>query len=666
MKPSITQRGRVRQVLLRLLVALTVTVLAQVSVNADEAAQRSRFSQAWNAGARGDHATLRRLAIGLEDYILYPYLDYEDHRVRRARIPADDMARFLSETEEWAFAAGLETAWLKTLGARRRWDDLLQHAEGSADTDVRCLLARARIERGRVDGLLAEVQSLWTVGKSQPDSCDPAFDWLGDQGGITPALARERIRLAVLAGNPRFALYVARFLPEVEQPWVEHWYELNRTRYRRLEQAKSWPDEAVTRMLASVSLQRLARHDADRAMRAYRSLEGGFGWDDGERGTILREIAFRGALSLSDEALSHMDAVPLADRDEQLLQWWARIAMARGEWKTVARVIDSMPSEARADGRWRYWAAIAAERLGDPAGARALMEPLSAEASYHGFLAADRLDRPYTICPQEPGVEAADIGRLRQKPDFARALELRRVEIGNWALAEWSLATTRLEVPELRAAAALAREEGWHDRAIFALGDSGDRRYYEWRFPLLWEQTVAAEAARNGLDVAWIHGVMRSESALSETARSPAGALGLMQVTPATARSLARRHGLRYSGAAQLREADHNIRFGTTFMRELLDRFGQNPVLAAGAYNAGPEAVERWLDERPAGEAAVWIENIPYFETRDYIPRVLAFTAIYDWRMGQPVTRISSRMPGVDSGKLGVRKTTEVVCLASG
>ena len=173
--------------------------------------------------------------------------------------------------------------------------------------------------------------------------------------------------------------------------------------------------------------------------------------------------------------------------------------------------------------------------------------------------------------------------------------------------------------------------------------------------------------ARNRLDPAWIHGVMRSESALVESARSPAGAIGLMQITPATAKRLARRHGLAYSGSEQLRTASLNIRFGTRYMRELMDRYEQNPVLVSGAYNAGPGAVNRWLDSRPRGDAAAWIETIPYFETRDYIPRVLAFTAIYDWRMHRSVTRLSHRMPHLDSAVLGSQsttpnETTEVVC----
>lgn len=664
-KASITQDSRVQHVCAWLVVAV-LALGAAASASADETVLREQFRQAWEAASRGDHGTFRRLGQGLENYILFPYHRYEDLRVRRASVPPEEMAQFLGETGEWAFAAGLETAWLKSLGKRKRWQALARYGGGHPDTEVRCYLAQANIALGMEDGLLAEVQSLWAVGKSQPDSCDPAFDWLLGSGGITPALARERIRLAILAGNPRFALYLARFAPPPERVWVELWHKLDRARYRNLEQAKSWPDQAITRMIASLSLQRLARHDADAAMRAFGKLDGHFGWEAGERGAILREIAFRGALSQSGEALAHMQAVPVDFRDEQLLQWWARVALARQEWGSARQVIEQMPSQSRADGRWRYWLARAQAELGEADAGTGLLESLSQETTYYGFLAADRLGRPYTICPLEPAIGSPDVAALRAQPDFARALELRRAGIENWATSEWSLATRRLDAHGLRVAAALAREEGWHDRVIFALGDSGDLRYYEWRFPLLWEQAVASEAARHSLDASWVHGVMRSESALSETAESSAGALGLMQVTPATARRLARQHGLRYSGSEQLRQADHNIRFGTTFMRELLDRYDQNPVLVTGAYNAGPTAVERWLDALPARDTAIWIETIPYFETRDYIPRVLAFTAIYDWRMENDVTRISSRMQGSDSGKLGSRETTEVVCLASG
>jgi soluble lytic murein transglycosylase len=147
-----------------------------------------------------------------------------------------------------------------------------------------------------------------------------------------------------------------------------------------------------------------------------------------------------------------------------------------------------------------------------------------------------------------------------------------------------------------------------------------------------------------------------------ETARSSANALGLMQVTPATGKRVAKKHGLAWHGSAQLKTVSGNLPIGTAFMSDLLQDYSHNPVLVSGSYNAGPNAVQRWLDTRPLGEAAIWVETLPYFETRDYIPRVLAFTTIYDWRLGGGVKRISERMPHIESGKISVKGSANVVC----
>ena len=145
--------------------------------------------------------------------MLYPYWRYEDFRHRRAEVAPATMAEFLAAHEDWAFTAGLRTSWLKTLGDNRRWQALLRYGADSDNTEVRCAYARARLATGDTEGLLAEARALWTVGRSQPDACDPLFLWLREQGGITPELAWERIRLAMAAGNPRLTIYLARFLP---------------------------------------------------------------------------------------------------------------------------------------------------------------------------------------------------------------------------------------------------------------------------------------------------------------------------------------------------------------------------------------------------------------------------------------------------------------------
>jgi soluble lytic murein transglycosylase len=377
---------------------------------------------------------------------------------------------------------------------------------------------------------------------------------------------------------------------------------------------------------------------------------------------LLRDIALYAAVELADDTVAHMSRVPASWRDSQLLEWWARFLLSRQDWPAIGNVIGEMPQETQTDDRWRYWLAQADLRSGQVKPPSQLLQELALKSNYYGFLAADELDLPYNICPLQPDINAADINRIAAMGGFGRALELRKADLDNWAINEWSIAAGRLPHEELKIAAALAQREHWYDRVIFALGNSGDLQFYEWRFPLIWEPEIKREAVANKLDPAWVYGTIRSESAMMETARSSANAMGLMQVTPATGKRVAKKHKLPWSGIAQLKTAAGNLPIGTAYMSDLLEDFENNPVLVSGAYNAGPNAVKRWLRSRPVGGAAIWVETLPYFETRDYIPRVLAFTTIYDWRMGGTVTRISARMPHIESGKISTGGFTEVVC----
>ncbi len=621
-----------------------------------------QFILAWDAARRGDHVSFRKIKQNLQTYLLYPYLQYEDYRNRRSRVPADEMSVFLSGHQDWAFAEGLTRSWLTSLAKKGRWSDLVKYSDGVTDTTLRCQRARGRIIVKQIDGLLTEAQALWTVGKSQVDECDPVFNWLIRNDGIHPPLAWERIRLAMLAGNPRLTLYLARFIPKDQRHWLEAWQDQARRGYTRLERMSGWPDNEVTGMITSASLQILARKDASLAAEKFQALDPHFTWGDERRADLLRDIALYAAVDLNDDTSKFMASVPPGYHDSQLLEWWARYLLSVQDWSQVAAVIGQMPENTRTDERWRYWLAQAELKSGIATDPAVRLSALSREANYYGFLAADELGQPYNICPLQPGVSTAEAERIAALDGFLRALELRRVGLDNWSTQEWSMAAQKLPTQDLKSAAALAHREDWHDRAIFALGNSGDLRFYEWRFPLLWKTEIQSGAVVHNLDPAWVYGTIRSESAMLETAVSSANAMGLMQVTPDTGKRVSKRHGIPWTGSAQLKTAKGNLPLGMAYMGDLMQDYQNNPVLVLAAYNAGPTAVERWLDERPRGDTSIWVETLPYFETRDYIPRVLAFTTLYDWRLGGTVKRISARMPHIDSGKISINGSTGVVC----
>ena len=662
-KSSITDAANLRQ-LVWLPVMLLLT-FGQPAIAAGTAAdaELEQFKSAWTAAGKGDHDTFNRIRKTLPGYILFPYLQYENYREQGARAPVDEMAAFLDSHQDWAFTSGLRTAWLKSLAKKGRWADLVAHSDGVRDTALRCQRARGKIILRQTDGVLNEAKSLWLSGKSQPKECDTLFTWLIKNNGVTERLAWQRIELAMREDNRHMTIYLARFVPRDQRDWLDEWQRMSRAGYTRLERARKWPNNKITRMITATSLQRLARKDAALAARKFQTLDGHFSWDKTRRAELLREIALYSAVALEDDTVAQMTRVPLESRDSQLLEWWARFLLSREDWPGVAAVIDQLPAEVRTDDRWRYWMAQAELRSGKPKTPSQPLSELATRANYYGFLAADELGLAYNICPQQPQIEALQIERLAGRDNFRRALELRKAALGNWAIEEWSLATRGMTTEELRTAAALANRENWHDRAIFALGNSGDLQYYEWRFPLAWEADIKREATTNKIDPGWVYGTIRSESAMMEAARSSANALGLMQVTPTTGKQVAKKHKLAWAGSSQLKTAAGNLPIGTAYMRDLLKDYQQNPVLVSGAYNAGPNAVKRWLKNRPMGEAAIWVETLPYMETRDYIPRVLAFTALYEWRLGGPVKRVSVRMPHIESGKISVSGNAPVMCV---
>lgn len=646
-------QGRVRAGLVSL--AVFLACLPQVDLEAQTAdPEREQFKRALNAARSGDRTTFERARGGLESYVLYPYLQYEDLRFRRAYVDPAEMAAFLDAHPDWAFTSALRKEWLMALGQTRQWDALLRYAPGVEDTEIRCYLVMARVERGETAAALIEAQALWVVGKSQPDVCDPAFTWLRKVNGIPPDLAWLRVKHAMEADNSRMTTYISRFLPAHDRVWVERWQQQQLARYAHLDKASQWPNRPQGWDIIAFGLKDLSKNHPELAFETFRKLDSHLGWSAAQRGETLGEIARWSAVASDPDTLKRMHAVPAAARTDAMLEWWARFALGAGNWTEVLVAVALMSDEIRNAEQWRYWDARARLELGDPDYARSLLASLSMEATYYGFLAADYLQRPYVICQKEPALSAADLDRFREDPVILRIEALKAAGLAHWARSEWNLNLKTWTGDERRMAAALATEQGHPELAIWALNGKQERGYYDLRFPLVYVNQVAEQAGKRRLDTAWVLGLMRTESAMAENAISGANARGLMQVLPGTAAQLAKRYGYAWKGKEQLMQAGDNIVFGTSFLRELMDKFGNNPVLVTGAYNAGPGAVKKWLSRLPAREAAIWVETLPYHETRDYIPRVLAFATIYDWRLQKPVQRISTRMPGLDSGSMGV------------
>src|SRR5690606_37500760 len=415
------------------------------------------------------------------------------------------------------------------------------------------------------------------------------------------ALRWKRIEAAIAEGQPGVVRAAARGLPEAERRQAEAYAAYLG---RADASATGWPKNARSRLAASHGLATLARTDPDAAEALLPRVAGALDFGADDRNRVLHAIALWTVASYHEGGARRLAAVPEAAYDARLHEWRVREAMARRDWPAALAAIGRMPAAQRSDSRWTYFEARLRELTGDRAGARPLYAAAAREPEFHGFLAADRIDRPYALCPLEHAPSAADRAAVAADPALTRAMALYRVRRAAWAEREWRDALSRFDDRQRRIAVGIAQENGWQDRGVFGLVNvNGQRkpeelRLYTLRFPMDYGPLIRAEAARNGLDPAWVAAEIRAESVFNPMARSPADARGLMQVLPATGAAVARRLGLPWAGGDALYDPATNLRIGTAYLREMKDTWGL-PYVAIAAYNADPTPTARWQAQRP-------------------------------------------------------------------
>lgn len=596
--------------------------------------QRAIFVEAWKQAGEGNEDALREASDRIPDYILAPYLEFEFRRQNPGDQRGPEMERFLATYRDWSFAAGLESQWLKALASAGDDESLLRYGGESEDAEIRCRIERARLARGETDGLESRARALWLSAVSRPRACDPLFGWWKRQGNPDVDTAWQRFGLAVEAGEYELARYLRRYLDPADRMLADGWLRIATRTASGLAAAVDWPDQERARRLMAWGLHRLASDDWQRAETLHERMAARFSFTDDEVGPALRRIALFRAVDLDPGAIAAIDALPAPLIDQQMLEWRLRAALANREWQQALSSVERMPATEQLRERWRYWRARALAELGRPE-AGLVYATLSSESDYYGFLAALRSGQPLTLCSRELDADGEAQRRLLRDAEFSRAIELYRAGLVWHARWTFEQVNRRLSTNEQRQAALLAAAIGWHDRAIVSLGRAGAMNAYPWRFPVVERERVNANASHHGVAPALVMGLMRAESAMQADARSPAGARGLLQLMDPTARSVAKRHGIAYAGASDLYEPARNIALGVAHLGELQNRFSGDWTLVAAAYNAGISRAEQWQRERPDLARDIWIETLPYYETRDYIPRVLAFATIYEWQLGQ-------------------------------
>lgn len=624
------------------------------------------------AGAPGDAAVVdaqrayaARRVVQLEraaadvpaSHVLAPLVEYW----RLALASRTDDARiadFLSRYPGTRMAEALRADWLKSLGARGDWERFLAEYPRlvRADASLQCYAHRADWARGNL-ARQREAVALWFTGRDMPSACSPLFAQLIEAGLIGSEDVWRRFRLALAASNPRVASVVAQSVAGSPPPSAALIDEATRAPSRLLANpGKLDFGRRGDREIALYALDQLARQNSSGAEQALRRWSPQF--TDSERRVAWARLATWAARRHEANALTWFAAAGEAETTDFQREWWVRAALRAGDWKTVERVIDSMSEDLRAQATWRYWRGRALQAKGSRGAANAIFLALSREHHYYGQLAQEELG-PVLQAPL-PNVKMGgdDLAAVSRNPGIARALALLDLGLRNEAALEWNWATREFSDAQLLAAAEVARRKEWYDRAIYTAERTRDMHDFELRFLAPYRELAREAARENGIDEAWVFGLMRQESRFVNVARSSVGASGLMQIMPATARWIAQRLGIRKFDPREMRDPARNIQFGAYYLKHVQTTLDGSPVLATAAYNAGPGRAQRWRDT-VAMEAAVYIESIPFAETRDYVKKVMSNAMYYAARFGQPSVLLKDRLGVVPPRRIPLAALTE-------
>lgn len=629
------------------LVATAVAVVLARPAKAADEDLRAQFRLALEQAEQGlvpsspDGSELRA-------YVLYPYLEGVRLLDAVRRTPGEDTDRavmaFLDAQAQLPLAAELRGAWLTSLAERRQWAVFLRHYTHDPDLPVlACHAYQARIDSGDAT-VGAELQAFWEQAPQMPQACAPVFEWLDAQGGITPTQVVRRARKALADGNLELAQWLLRKLPPAQAAPLQQWVRLLRDPARELALLAERPDAAFEWDGVLAGFSRLARRDSERAYAVLGALaRARIG---AQRYAQLERWAALGlAWDHRAEALALFARLPAAVVDAQVHEWRIRAALWHGRQDLASAWIAALPPAQAAEPRWAYWRARMLERSGHAAAARSIYEALAQDNGYYGLLAAWRLQRPHRprvrTFVSDPAIQA----ELLAQPGVQRARELYFIERDRWANAEWRAAVRGLDASRRLQAAHLAAQWGWHVQAVGLLAGLDALDILELSYPPAYEEAIFAHARRAGVPPELVYGVMRQESLFHPRAVSPSNAYGLLQLLLPTAREVARRHDERLPDRADLLRPEINIPLGVAYLREMRERFGGQVVVALAAYNAGPNAVRRWLPAQPM-DADVWIENLPYDQTRGYVQKILWHMAAYHWqRHGEPLDLVPLLQP---------------------
>jgi soluble lytic murein transglycosylase len=588
---------------------------------------RQKFSDAENALARNNVEKYFLLADDLKEYPLYPYLQYK--WLRKNLQHDTKIKQFLEQNETSRYARLLNLKWLHHLAKNGQWQQFLQHFTETKNIKLQCYYRQAQYNTGNKKAALTGAAKLWAVGSSQPDECDALFTLLKDSPYYNQNLLWRRFYATLRKNKVGFAHYVKKLMPSKYHATADLWINLHRDAENYLPELLNTPRTAQSTLMFSHAIHRLANSDIKQAVMLWDKHKKRYRITKRRADKLERRLALKLAYKKEAGAFDRLGKLNFADNKSKTTR--IRVALAEQNWPHVITAINSLSNDEKKHENWRYWLARAYEKTGKSKQAEKVFKTLSYRRSFYGYLSADRVSSIYRLWDKPLQISTQKINNIRYRDDFSIAYEFKILGREAQAKYQWWHALKQLDKTEIKAAAKLAQQWQWDEVAIFTIAKVKHWDDIDLRFPLSYSDNIHENAIKQNINPALLFGLIRRESSFFKKAHSPVGARGLMQIMPNTGRQIAKDLKQRWRGKNSLYDPVKNIKYGSYYYKKLVKQFGGNYALALAAYNAGPHRVKSWLPKETL-PADIWIEIIPFNETRGYVTTVLMYAMIYQLR----------------------------------
>ena len=583
---------------------------------------------------KNDKAQLSRLLPKAKGHALESWAAYWELRARLDQASTAEIQEFLTTYAGTYAEDRLRNDWLLQLGRQRDWSLIAQEYPRfrmNDDREVRCYALGTEAQLNKPE-TPAELKKLWYALRESDDGCTTVAEKLHDAKKLDSLDIWRKARLAMDNNRPR----AAQAALNIESA------ELGKQAILIHADPQKYLDKRIVaftrkrKELSVLALIRIANTDPDKAAQLLEK-KWGLMLTKEEHNWTWGVIGKQAAQKLQDNAHAYFSKVSRnQDLNDDLLAWKARAALRQGDWKAVAATLDAM-EDAKNDATWVYWKARAhlntATTDAQRADATASLKSIAGVKGFYEQLALEELGQAISVPAKPAPLTALEKAAAQQNAGLQRALYALSLGLRPEGNREWNY-STNLHTPggmnerELLAAADLACSKQVWDRCINTSDRTKTQIDFDQRFPMPLKDTVLRKSKEVQLDPAYVYGLIRQESRFIMDAKSVVGASGLMQVMPATAKWTAKKIGLTNFQLNQLNEHETNVAIGTGYLKLVLDDFDGSMPLAAAAYNAGPSRSRAWR-KGPVLEAAIWAENIPFTETRDYVKKVLSNTTNY-------------------------------------